>query len=167
MARRPSTMRMGPASLFALIIILCLAVLAVLSASAANASSAMAHRQADFLHDDYVNESVGQALFAQADDIAAGERDAGGEADAVAWALEDALDQLSAGASADALDDSAPSVSLSLDGYELSAHLQAASGRCLDIVWEILDDGTLSPVSWKATTAWTEDTTDVLWTGGD
>ena len=42
------TVRMGPLSLFALVVALCLAVMAVLSVATANASMALAERQASF-----------------------------------------------------------------------------------------------------------------------
>ena len=34
------------------------------------------------------------------------------------------------------------------------------------MTFAITDDARVSVLSWKATTLWTEDTTDVLWTGG-
>ena len=58
MERRPSTVRMGPISVFALVIILCLAVLGVLSVTSASAGSALAQRQAEFAADAYRNEIV-------------------------------------------------------------------------------------------------------------
>ena len=78
--RRVSTVRMGPISVFALVIILCLAVLGVLSASTATAGSSLAQRQASFAADDYCNEVAGQQLYAAADDALAPVRAAGGDA---------------------------------------------------------------------------------------
>lgn len=186
-------MRMGPVSLFALIIVLCLAVLAVLSATSANAGQEMAHRQAAFTADEYANETAGQLLYAEADGIVAQVREQGGGANAAAAALAAATDQLEAaalGGSGGAADDAAsagtgsatssddpasgsdaggaspsPSVDVTVEGTVLSAHIQAASGRCLDVRLEVAAGPSLSVASWTASTLWVEDDTDTLWAG--
>ena len=163
MERRPSTIRMGPISVFALVIILCLAVLGVLSVTSASAGSALAQRQAEFTEDDYHNEIAGQRLYALVDDELVAARAQGGDAQAAAAALDAVLADIATRASEGL--DPAPSVDVSLDGTELAAHIQAQSGRCLDIELAIRADASLSVASWKATTLWTEDTTDRLWTG--
>lgn len=163
MERRPSTVRMGPISVFALVIILCLAVLGVLSVTSASAGSALAQRQAEFTEDDYRNEIAGQRLYAFADDALAAVRAQGGDVQAAAAALDAAVADLAA-RSTEGLDP-APAASASLHGAVLAVHIQAQSGRCLDIELAIQPDATLSVASWKATTLWTEDTTDRLWTG--
>lgn len=178
--RRLSTVRMGPISVFALVIILCLAVLGVLSASTATAGSSLAQRQASFAADDYRNEVAGQQLYAAADDALASVRAAGGDAaDAVA-ALEAALPDITAAAqegfaegetaepAADAESaaaEPAPTVQTSIESGTLSAHIQSSSGRCLDIQLEVQPDATLAVTAWKATTLWEEDDTDVIWQG--
>lgn len=164
MERRPSTVRMGPISVFALVIILCLAVLGVLSVTSASAGSALAQRQAEFTADDYRNEIAGQSFYARADDALAQVRAQGGDAQVAAAALDAAVAQIAQEASSDA--GSQTTVSASLEGGELAVHIQAQSGRCLDIEFAIQPDATLSVAAWKATTLWTEDTTDHLWTGG-
>lgn len=164
MERRPSTVRMGPISVFALAIILCLAVLGVLSVTSAAAGSALAQRQAEFTADDYRNEIAGQSFYARADDVLAQVRAQGGDAQAAAAALDAAVVDIGSAASSDA---GVPiTLSTSLDGGELEVRVQAQSGRCLDIEFVIQPDATLSVAAWKATTLWTEDTTDHLWTGG-
>lgn len=186
--RRVSTVRMGPISVFALVIILCLAVLGVLSASTATAGSSLAQRQASFAADDYRNEVAGQQLYAAADDALAPVRAAGGDAAAASAALEAALPDITAAAqegfaegefvsaepgvavseapaaSAPA-EPAIPSVQASIEGSTLSAHIQSSSGRCLDIQLEAQPDGTLAVTAWKATTLWVEDDTDVIWQG--
>lgn len=164
MERRPSTVRMGPISVFALVIILCLAVLGVLSVTSASAGSALAQRQAEFTADDYRNEIAGQSFYARVDDVLTQVRAQGGDAQAAAAALDAATAQIAQEASSDA--GSQTTVSASLEGGELAVHIQAQSGRCLDIEFAIQPDATLSVAAWKATTLWTEDTTDHLWTGG-
>lgn len=159
--RRLSTVRMGPISVFALVIILCLAVLGVLSASTATAGSSLAQRQASFAADDYRNEVAGQQLYAAADDALAPVRAAGGDAAAATAALEAALPDITAAAQEGA--DS--SVESDVEGSILSAHIQSSSGRCLDIQLEVQPDATLAVTAWKATTLWVEDNTDVIWQG--
>ena len=159
--RRVSTVRMGPISVFALVIILCLAVLGVLSASTATAGSSLAQRQASFAADDYRNEVAGQQLYAAADDALAPVRAAGGDAAAASAALEAALPDITAAAQEGV--DSA--VEADVEGSTLSAHIQSSSGRCLDIQLEAQPDATLAVTAWKATTLWVEDNTDVIWQG--
>ena len=62
--RGRGSVRIGPISLFALVIILCLAVMAVLSVTTAQATYAAAERQASFTTDTYANERAGQELVA-------------------------------------------------------------------------------------------------------
>lgn len=182
--RRPSTVRMGPISVFALVIILCLAVLGVLSATSASAGSAMAQRQADYAADGYRNEIAGQRFYALADDVLAPVRARGGDAQAAADALAAALDGIERaalddageGALADRADgadgsdaarasDGGLSLDATVDGTEIAVHIEAQSGRCLDVAFAVQPDVTLSVTSWKATTLWAEDATDRLWTG--
>ena len=66
--------RMGSISLFALVIIICLAVLAVLSFSTANASLTMSQRQATAMHEMYADETAAQRFVAELDAVMAGER---------------------------------------------------------------------------------------------
>lgn len=163
MKRRPSTVRMGPISIFALMIILCLAVLGVLSVASASAGSALAQRQAEFTADDYLNEVAGQRFYACADDVMAGVRAQGGGAQAASNALDAGMENIVDRALSGV--DGEVALNASLGGTELTVHIEAESGRCLDIEFSIQDDATLSVTSWKATTLWVEDTTDRLWTG--
>ena len=57
------------------------------------------------------------------------------------------------------------SLDATVDGTEIAVHIEAQSGRCLDVALAVRPDATLSVTSWKATTLWTEDATDRLWTG--
>ncbi len=184
--RRLSTVRMGPISVFALVIILCLAVLGVLSASTATAGSSLAQRQASFADDDYRNEVAGQQLYAAADDALEPVRAAGGDASAAVAALEAALPDITAaaqegfaegeaaaasGTASGTADESgaaaepAPTVQASIESGTLFAHIQSSSGRCLDIQLEVQPVATLAVTAWKATTLWEEDDTDVIWQG--
>ena len=139
---------MGPVSLFALVVALCLAVMAVLAVTTARASMALAERQAAFTADDYANEAVGQELLAVADEGGAG---------AVGTRLYDLLAACSG--------EDGPALTATINEGQLSAHIESASGRCLDVVLAIGENGEVSVGSWRATTLWDEDTGDVLWTG--
>ena len=64
----PEHVRIGSISVFALVVIICLAVLAVLSLSTANASLIMSQRQADALSQQYLGERAAQEFLAGVDD---------------------------------------------------------------------------------------------------
>ena len=55
---REENVRIGPVSVFTLIIIICLAVLAVLTISTANASLVLSQRQAVAAHELYLDETA-------------------------------------------------------------------------------------------------------------
>lgn len=165
-AQRQGSVRIGPISLFTLVITLCLAVLAVLSVATANAQWSLASRQASFTQDDYRNERAGQELLARIDAVLANARSgqAGSRsADEAAKAVSAVLAQLCQEAAERAGGDTA--VTASLDGAVVTAHVQAPSKRCLDIEIELADGPTARVTSWKATTLWTEPE-ETLWTGG-
>ena len=61
------SVRIGPISLFTLVIILCLAVMAVLSATTAQATYSAAEKQALFTNDTYQNEQAAQSAVAVID----------------------------------------------------------------------------------------------------
>lgn len=150
--------RMGPISLFALVVALCLAVMAVLAVTTARASSALAERQAAFTADDYANEAVAAEVLARVRE-AAGAAEPSGAPGAVGRRLEALLAEASAG------DEEGPVASAEMDGDEVVLHVESASGRCLDATLAVGDDGEVRVTSWKATTRWEENTGDVLWTG--
>lgn len=147
--RGRGSVRIGPISLFALVIILCLAVMAVLSVTTAQATYAAAERQASFTTDTYANERAGQELVADVDAALAPVRAAHG-------GLAEALSAVRA-----ALPEGAE-----LDGSTVKAEFTADSGRTLAVVLEICADATYSVASWKATTLWTENGAgETLWSG--
>ena len=148
--RGRGSVRIGPISLFALVIILCLAVMAVLSVTTAQATYAAAERQASFTADTYANERAGQEFAADIDAALAPVRAAGG-----GLALG-ALAAVRAALPADA----------ELDGSTVKAEFTADSGRALAVVLQIHADATYSVASWKATTLWTESGAgETLWSG--
>lgn len=173
MARARGSVRMGPVSLFALVIVICLAVLAVLTLVTARASEHRAERQAESVQALYANESAGQALLASLDAWLADARDAGASQTYALEALDGALPDLAAQAAADA---SATAVDASLvpavdeasvdaDDAVVSVRFVTPSGRALDIGLGITGDLSYEIEAWRATTLWTEDTSNTVWAG--
>lgn len=192
MARSRGSVRMGPVSLFTLIIILCLAVMAVLSVTTAQATYSFTQRQAAATADGYLNERAAQELVAGVDAELAGVRAAGGGQEAAVAAVEAALPELADGIAAEAsagTGDAAGSgtgtsagatggagsaaaagrsitVTFSVADAAVQAHFATASGRCLDIELSIRDDATYQIEAWKATTLWNDEAAgETLWSG--
>ena len=180
MAKPHGSVRIGPISLFTLIIILCLAVLAVLSVTTARAELSITERQATTTTETYELESAAQRFVAEVDRaLGAGDAAlaavladygivAGSDATPAAGeTIED--DTMVAGGDASAgttLDDTAISVDGTFDGTLLSATFSLESGRTLAAVLRINDNGTYTIEQWKTTTQWTDDGTGAnLWLG--
>ena len=147
-----STVRIGPISLFTLVIILCLAVMAVLSATTAQATYTAAEKQALFTDDTYANESAAQSAVAAIDAALASVRDAGGGLDAALAAVDKALPTDAASAQR--------------DGASVFLTFTTPSGRTLDVELTIKANATYEISQWKATTQWTNDGPGAtLWSG--
>ena len=142
--------RMGPISLIALVVALCLAVMSVLAVTTARANRALAERQAAFTADDYANEAVAQEFLARVRAAAADGADPATQATELAAACAD--------------EDGTTVTATSEDG-RVELHVEAQSGRCLDVLLSVGEDGEVGVEAWRATTLWDEDTGDVLWTG--
>lgn len=174
MARRSGSVRMGPISLFALVIIVCLAVMAVLALVTAHAALARSERQAASVSALYINERAGQELLASLDGELAALREADADRDDALDRLSRTLPELAADA-ADAAaatdttaDTQAPAVELTAVDSEtatVSVRLVADDARALDIQIGITDDLTCEVLAWKASALWTEDTSDTVWQG--
>lgn len=149
MSSSNSSVRIGPISLFTLVIILCLAVMAVLSATTAQATYSAAEKQALFTDDTYANEIAAQSAVAAIDAALAPVRSAGGGLDAALAAVDKALP---AGAQR--------------DGSTVRMTFTASSGRTLDVELTITANAKYEISQWKATTQWTnEGPGTTLWTG--
>ena len=147
-----SSVRIGPISLFTLVIILCLAVMAVLSATTAQATYAAAEKQALFTDDTYANESAAQSAVAAIDAALAPVRDAGGGLDAALAAVDKARP--------------ADAANAQRDGASVLLTFAAPSGRTLDVELTIKANATYEISQWKATTQWTNDgPSTMLWPG--
>lgn len=144
-----STVRIGPISLFTLVIILCLAVLGVLAVTTAQATFAAAEKQAAFTTDTYENETAAQEFVAQIDAALAPVRESDGDSTAALEAVRKVL-----------------RAEATLDGSTVSATFSAESGRSLTIQLVIESDGTYEITNWKATTEWTDTGSgETLWSG--
>lgn len=91
-ARRDAgAVRLGPVSVFVLVMGVCLAVLAVLCLATGQAQRATAERQAATLEATYANEAAANAVLAQVEGSLAESRAAGLDLDAALAALDRAL----------------------------------------------------------------------------
>lgn len=139
MAKPHGSVRIGPISLFTLIIVLCLAVLTVLSVTTSLAELSTTERQAATTTETYQLESVGQQFVADVDAALA------------EGTLEDVLQRYSD--------------STVRDGELISATFSMESGRTLAIVLRI-QNNTYTIEQWKVTTEWIDDGTgENLWLG--
>ncbi|MCI9208785.1 MAG: S4A5 electrogenic sodium bicarbonate cotransporter 4 [Adlercreutzia caecimuris] len=189
MAKPHGSVRIGPISLFTLIIILCLAVLAVLSLTTARAELSITERQAQTTTETYVLETAGQEFVAAVDAALAeggssaldevlstyGVTEAAADAEAVAGASEAAPaagetieDESVSGATADEggslMVIECPAgdpvtVTGSFDGSLITATFSLESGRTLAVALRINDNDTYRIEQWKMTTQWTDDGT--------
>ena len=194
MARPHGSVRIGPISLFTLIIILCLAVLAVLSITTARAELSITERQAATTTETYQLEVQGQEFVAAVDGALASGGETALEAVlaeyGIAVTAAPAGDAAAAGAvpAGEAIEDETPSggtvpaagttisdddggagaitVSGTFDGELISATFAMDSGRTLAVVLRVSNNDTYTIEQWKMTTQWTDDGAgENLWLG--
>lgn len=186
MAKPHGSVRIGPISLFTLIIVLCLAVLTVLSVTTSLAELSTTERQAATTTETYQLEAVGQQFVADVDAALAEGGDAlskvlvdygiqvqssstGGSEELV---IEDDTvtgepvgGDLGRPSATEAADGSPVTFSGTRDGDLISVTFSMESGRTLVIVLRIQND-TYTIEQWKVTTEWTDDGTgENLWLG--
>ena len=179
MAKPHGSVRIGPISLFTLIIVLCLAVLTVLSVTTSLAELSTTERQAATTTETYQLETAGQQFVADVDAALAEGGDAlskvlvdygiqvqssstGGSEELV---IEDDTvtgepvgGDLGRPSATEAVDGSPVTFSGTRDGELISATFSMESGRTLAIVLRIQND-TYTIEQWKVTTEWTDDGT--------
>lgn len=193
MSRSKSSVRMGPISLFTLVIIICLAVMAVLAMSTSQATYAAAEKQARFTVDTYANEQVAQQFVAEIDAALAPLRTAATSTATTADTTTENAESADSSETATAGSVSTPATSgdaamtaviASLGGTQVSdnegsitydaqvennevhATFVAESGRTLSITLAINSDATYALSAWKATTQWNETGSGAtLWSG--
>lgn len=137
------SVRMGPISIFTLVVILCVAVMAVLCFTTAHASLTVAQRQATFATDNYANETSGQEFVAAVDEVLYSVQSAGDSADLRQEAML-ALKKKG--------DDLAPSATVEFGSDTVSADFLLSSSRRLYVELTIEKDGTYRVTQWKQTT---------------
>ena len=156
--------RIGPISVFTLIIVICLAVLAVLAFTSANATLVMTQRQATATSELYLDEAAAQQFVAGVDDELSTVRTAGGTGADAVQAVQRALPALTEAARASS--GGRVSVSASMDGDSVRAEFSCANGRMLTIVVTIRNDATFRIDKWKMTAVQNEEEpAGRLWTG--
>lgn len=188
-AKPHGSVRIGPISLFTLIIILCLAVLAVLSLTTARAELSITERQAQTTTETYALETAGQEFVAAVDaalaegrssaldevlstygvtEVAADAEAAADASEAAPAAGETIEDEGVSGATADeggslmVIERAAGdpvTVTGSFDGSLITATFSLESGRTLAVALRINDNDTYRIEQWKMTTQWTDDGT--------
>ena len=156
--------RIGPLSVFTLIVVICMAVLAVLAFSTANASLTMTQRQAEATTEMYLDESAAQQFVAGIDDALAPVREADGTGSEGVNAVRGALVSLR-DAAQDASGGRVTAVASVVDN-EVRAEFACKNGRTLSIVVTIRDDATFRIDKWKMTAVQNEaEPAGKLWTG--
>ncbi len=149
MARTRSSFRIGPISIFSLVIILCLAVLSVLTVTTAHATYALASKQALFNTDTYQNEAAAQEFLADLDSALAPVRATNGGSAAALAAVDKMLP-----------------ANATRENTMVRAEFSTESGRKLNIELTIRSNATYEIASWKATTLWTNDNANQsIWLG--
>lgn len=147
--RAQGSVRIGPVSIFALVIIMCLSVMAVLASATAHANVNEAQKQADFTIGTYANETAAQEFVAQIDGVLAQTKAQGGDKEAAMAAIKAILP-----------------AEARISGNVISLAFVATDGRCLTASLEIHDDLTYQITRWKVTTQWNlDDSETTLWTG--
>ena len=155
MAGSRGSVRIGPISLFMLVIVICISVMAVLAVSTAKATYTLTERQAEAVENVYENETAAQTLLSLVDkQLATGVT----EADRL-WGLSNLAERVSTATT---------QAEVWVEGDYLVAQFVTDGSKYLDIRVEICEDASYRIESWKATTQWPESETEStgLWMGG-
>lgn len=149
MARPSGSIRIGPVSIFALIILISLAVMAVLTITTADAARALADKQAVIVQTSYANEKQAQRFLSQMDAVL---NDARLEGKSRSETLRDVELILPEGAS--------------LAGNVVQASFATGDVRSLAIEVAITDDLHVTVNAWRGVTEWVPETSNLnLWPG--
>lgn len=179
MAREKGSVRIGPVSVFSLVIILGLAVLAVLSAATSHASNAEAQTQASFTASAYANDAVAAEALAAIDSALAREAAVQSEGGDVAddsgaarpggasgvFDVDSAMDAVSAVLPQGDLAEGITAAS-SIEGNAVQMVFSAQDGRTLTVSLEVCDNLTYEVTQWRVTTEWNQEPEEnKLWSG--
>lgn len=131
--RSQGSVRMGPISLFTLVILICLAVLGLLAISTSQATYAAAERQAKFMQETYENETAAWEFVETVDEAVETVRLSGGTMDDAMAAVERAV----------------PSDAI-VSGCMVTMRFKGDLGRTLEVRIVVNNDATMSIVDWIA-----------------
>lgn len=163
MAQSKGSVRIGPVSLFVLVIALCLAVLAVLSVTTAHAQAAITNQQAIAITDAYKNEIAAQEFMAAIDDQLAQAQSRAETPEQLQNSMVSFIDEYNDRDGNQGLGESAL---ISYDDSVITAEFGQASGRLLTIKVAINSNYTYLILAWQATTDWEEPGSDTtFWAG--
>ena len=161
---RADNVRIGPISVFTLIIVLCMAVLAVLSFSTAHASAVMAERQATATAELYIDEVAAQEFVAGVDAKLAGVRASGADGTRGIQVVSDSLIELRD--AAQAATNGQVEATAGISGPNITARFECQNGRTLYIAITILSDASYRIDTWKMSAVQNEEQHEgSLWTG--
>lgn len=145
-AGREENVRIGPVSVFALTIIICLAVLAVLTLSTANASFVMTQRLATATSEMYLDETAAQTFLAELDNTLAAKAPSSSTS-ATMNAIEDNLVAMRDKAAA--ATDKQVDIVASVINQQVNAEFSCKNGRVLKVAVTIMPDGSYRIDKWK------------------
>lgn len=152
MAHDSSAVRIGPVSIFSLIIILCLCVMGALSLTTAQAGVSEAEKQVAFVDDTYANEVEAQQFVAQVDDALASVKERQG-------GLADVPSVLAQQCGEDAqIEGDAASV-------RITRSFWTGEGRALTVALRVGPDLAYQIEEWKISTQWSPEAPGKLWDG--
>lgn len=158
-ARRDAgTVRLGPVSVFVLVMGICLAVLAVLCLATAQAQLTVANRQVEALEASYANERAAQAVLGQVEGSLAASREAGlAQADALA-AIDGALSEVPA---------AADGVTYGIERAEdvIEATFTSGDARTLSVRLAVDESLTCTVEAWVTSSEIPEDEGPSVWQG--
>lgn len=159
MAKSRGSVRIGPISLFVLIIVVCLAVMAVLAVSTVHAQQETTNQQMETTQATYANEAAAQTFVAQLDEHLKTVRAQGGGKQAVHDAVAEWIVTISP------QNEDGSTEEIVLDGNNLQATFGQPGGRLLTIELILNNDATYTITAWQATTQWEDPNASLrLWT---
>ena len=149
MARPRGSLRIGPISVFTLVVLISLSVMSVLTITTANASRALAEKQSSIVQESYLNEASAQHLIAQIDTL-----------------LQDAQSNgMSRAAALERIQSILPDGSTVSENV-ITVFFFSGDRRFLEIEIKVTDDLHYVVNRWRASTEWVPDTTGPnLWPG--
>lgn len=146
-----SSVRIGSITIFALVIVLCIAVMGMLAVSTGRAALASSEKQAMYTSEIYQNEKDAWEFVTKVDKVLYDLRNT--------WWWSKAQGIIDATEVVDETEGA------SIDNDEISATFTSENGKTLSIKMTITNDLQLTIDEWKVSTSKEMDNGDVLWSG--